>query len=514
MKMLKRKIRAINRWLWCVPLIMGTVVFGEQSGNKVSGKVAKINVVILISDQHAHDVLGCAGFGKIRTPTYDRLAAEGIRFRQTTVAITACVPSRHSLFHGLYAFQTGVYSNGHCIPLEDIPRFTMGRIFRDAGYATGAIGKMHWFPYGAMVPEGSYFGFGYRIGTFQESGQKMITHFVKERSHLMNRYMAERKEHGISFGGDGCSAAYLGYVSKMRSDEFHDWWLAGKAAEFVDAHRAGPFLLVCSLQGPHAPSVVPADYRDLYDAEDPSAVPVPQEPPEDLPDARNYRRFKGLSRGDLKKVVANYMACVTFRDACHGRVIEALERNGLYHNTLIVYCSDHGELLASRGVASFSKYNLYERAIRVPLIIKPPQHMAKSVGRTSDELTSLVDILPTVLEMAGVASVNRLGGISLAPLFAGKKLQRQRKVAFSMFGKGSFTIRSRDWKYILYNNREELYHLADDPLEFHNLAGRPGSAERMSKLKELLLDEYGHVFKSMGAKCKGYKRQKFDFSAR
>src|SRR4051812_34665990 len=106
-----------------------------------------MNVVILMNDQHAHDVLGCAGFPRLQTPAIDALAADGIRFSQAVCANPPCLPSRHTLFHGLPSFQTGVYTNGHCLPLTAIPPLTMGKAFQQARYTTAAFGKMHWFPY-------------------------------------------------------------------------------------------------------------------------------------------------------------------------------------------------------------------------------------------------------------------------------------------------------------------------------------------------------------------------------
>ncbi|MBT7910109.1 MAG: sulfatase-like hydrolase/transferase, partial [Verrucomicrobia bacterium] len=97
-----------------------------------------MNVVILLNDQHAHHVLGCAGFPLLQTPAADALAADGIRFEQAVCAVTPCLPSRHAISHGLYAFQTGIYTNGHCMPLEAIPSVTMARAFKDSGHRTAA----------------------------------------------------------------------------------------------------------------------------------------------------------------------------------------------------------------------------------------------------------------------------------------------------------------------------------------------------------------------------------------
>jgi len=295
----------------------------------------------------------------------------------------------------------------------------------------------------------------------------------------------------------------LGFISKLDSKEMVDWWSAGQAADFIDKNHDKPFLLVCSLIKPHAAHDVPAELAGLYDPQD---SPLWPQPPEGL---EVYDKYKGLSQEDLKTVIANYMGVVTHADKCHAQVLEALDRNGLYDETLIIFTSDHGEMLGSRGVTAFSKYNLYEQAIRVPFIVKPPKSMAKSgTGKTNDILVSLVDVFPTILDAAGLKGADRLSGISLSPIFRGEELQSQRKVTFTEFGAGtSLAIRSDTWKLIIRNDgAEELYNLAQDPLEFKNLS--KDNPERISELKSLYVDELRKVFSRVSKKGLDFKAQK------
>ena len=467
-----------------------------------------MNIVILINDQHAHDVLGCAGFGELKTPTADRLAADGIRFTQATCATTPCLPSRHNIFHGLHACQTGIYTNGHCMPIDQIPSLTMGKAFKETEYQTAAFGKMHWFPYQAVMERGSYFGFDHRAGHFHETGEVMTTHYIKECRRFAEKRYEERTARSIAKGGDSCAAAFLGYTSELRDDQRPDWWVCRQASSFIDAHKDGPFLLVCSVPGPHAPHEVPCDFAGLYD---PGEAPMPPEPPANLPDAHAYDNFKGLSRDDLKTAVANYMAFVSANDACHGLVLDALDRNGLYDDTLIIFLSDHGELLGSRGVTAFSKYNLYERAIRVPLIMKPPEAASSFEGGcTSDSLVSLVDILPTVLDVAGLPVDGALPGISLKPLFESQSLDRERDVAFTEFARGAnlhVSIRSRDWKLILGPHGDELYRLGEDPNEFRNLWHDPAYVDKREELEARFIGEMRLVCLRGGNPAQRFEKQ-------
>ena len=466
-----------------------------------------MNVVILLNDQHAHQVLGCAGFPHLQTPAADALAADGLRFEQAVCAVTPCLPSRHAISHGLYAFQTGIYTNGHCMPLDVIPSLTMARAFRDAGHRTAAIGKMHWFPYHAPVPRGRYFGYDYRAAHFNETGDVVDTHFVKEHPDLVRQASDVRAAHGVGVGGDDCAAAFKGFALPLTLSQTRDGWLGEQAANWVREQAGDRFFLMNSFPGPHAPHAVPSDYADLYD---PISVELPPEPPAGLADEGAYAQYEGLSRDELRVAIANYMGYVTAVDACHERVIQALKDEGVYDETLIVMMSDHGELLGARGPAAFSKYNLYDPSIRVPLIVKPPKGYEGARGATSDALVSLVDLLPTLLDFAGLEGGHSLPGISLKPLFEGKSLARQRRATLTEFlWKGSVhtAIRSRDWKLVNGPHGRELYHIAEDPHEFNNLAADGRAAPHAAELEDACLEEIRLASQGYASRYTEFERQ-------
>ena len=463
-----------------------------------------MNVIIFMADQYAHPFLGCAGYPGLKTPTYDRLAADGLRFTQATCAVSPCLPTRHSMLHGLYAFQSGIYTNRHLMSVDDIPEWSMGKAFKKAGYVTGAYGKMHLTPYQADVERGSYYGFDHRAGPFHETGERMDSHFVEAHRDWAETIAGERESQGIGQGGDDCAAAFLGYTSNLPLEKTRDWFACSQAADFVDAYKDESFFLMCSLSGPHAPHAVPADYADLYD---PDEIELPPEPPDDLPDREAYPQYAGLEREDLRTAIANYMAFVTACDFCHGQVIAALDRHGLYDDMLILFVGDHGELLGSRGVTSFSKYNLYEQAIRIPFILKPPKSFGSGFG-TCNDLVNLLDVLPTVFDIAGLETPGHLPGISLKPLLANEPAAREREIALTELGlpKGLFhSIRTQDWKYIHGPHGPELYHLREDPWEFKNLAEDPSCVSQIASLQNGFGDECRWAF-DQGSKMRlGYE---------
>ena len=396
----------------------------------------------------------------------------------------------------------------------------MGRAFRDAGYATASFGKMHWFPYHADTPRVRAFGFDHRVGHFHEGGEEMDGCFSHDSADDMKAAWTERDAHNIGLGGDGDPQSFIGYDSKLPRDRHVDHWVSTQAAAYVERGGDKPMLLVNSQIGPHAPNVVPADLAGMYD---PATVPLPPEPPCDpseLPGHQLFRHYAGITRDDLRTVVSRYMAFVTATDLNHGIVIDALKAAGRYDDALIIYMSDHGELLGARGPETMSKYNLYERSIRVPLIIKPPRGMVEEAqrGTRSAEPVTLVDMLPTVLDAADLTDANpvdHLPGRSLMPLLRGEPVDRPHQVtACEWFHKGEVhvAVHGGDWKLILGPEGEELYHLAEDPWEFYNRAADPACDDRRAQLKADLLDYHRDVDERFGRRLLRYDQRPWHFT--
>lgn len=249
-----------------------------------------------------------------------------------------------------------------------------------------------------------------------------------------------------------------------------------------------------------------------------SACTIPPEPPcdpHDLPGADLFRNFKGITRDDLPQVVSRYMAFVTPTDMNHGLVIEALKQSGQYDDSLIIYMSDHGELLGARGPETMSKYNLYERSIRVPMIIKPPKGMIDDARRGSRcaEPVTLLDVLPTVLEAAEVDTLTEhLPGRSLLPLLRGETVERPLPVVPTDWfhrGQVNISVHAGDWKLILGPEDEELYHLSEDPWEFYNLANDSSYDGKRAELKARFVQYNRDVDARYTKKCQPRETQEW-----
>jgi arylsulfatase len=261
-----------------------------------------------------------------------------------------------------------------------------------------------------------------------------------------------------------------------------------------------PFCLLVSLDRPHPPCVVPADYAELYD---PQRVPLPPAPPpgfvEDDPHVRTQivrRGWGEMDEGVRRLAVARYLANVTYVDACLGRVLETLADLGYEEDTMVVLLSDHGELLGERGGA-YTKYSLYDAALRVPLIVRWPG--VSRPGLVSPAPVELVDLMPTWLAAAGLEIPPLLPGRSLRPLLEGQDpagagwrtaslSEQYTSVDVPGAPRGQWALRERRYKLVeRATGRGALYDLAEDPLEYHNRIDDPALADVRDRLRARLL---------------------------
>ena len=484
-----------------------------------------MNILILMGDQHRFDALGCAATGVapeertwlmgpageplVRTPHLDRLAAGGVRFAQAVANLPVCVPCRHSFITGLYPHQIGILTNSHYWP-DQPPVPTLGHRLGAAGYATAAVGKMHWK--GRTAPEGHVpdkRGFAFRAGRGRSTEGPLD---VRPAGDLALREGRRQEESTARFGTGGESrAGYVGDVALETGDDLPEAWLAGQAVDFLRRHHAAdpqrPFCLLVSLDRPHPPCVVPADYAGRYD---PGRVPLPPAPPpgfvEDDPHVRTQIARRGwgeMDEGERRLAVARYLANVTYVDACLGRVLEALADLGYEEDTLVVLLSDHGELLGERGGA-YTKYSLYDAALRVPLLVRWPG--VSRPGLVSHAPVELVDLMPTWLAAAGLEVPPLLPGRSLRPLLEGQDPSgapaggaaagwrtatlSEQYTSTSIPGapRGQWALRERRYKLIeRATGRSALYDLAEDPLEHHNRIDDPALADVRDRLRTQLL---------------------------
>ncbi len=428
------------------------------------------NVLWICTDQQRYDTIHALGNPHIRTPNIDRLVREGVAFTHAFCQAPICTPSRASFLTGKYPSTVHACMNGNDRWADAAPLVT--KLLADAGYDCGLAGKLH---LSHFQPYEVRFDDGYRVFHW--------SHDSRDNTPERHEYAAWTESMGYP-------------LRELRKDpaaipaRLHQTtWCADRAIEFIESHGPGePWLMSVNPFDPHAPFDPPQEYLDRYD---PAAMPEPLFRESDL-DAQ--QRLSGVQFQNpvrrpeefaVKEVVAAYYAMIELIDENVGRMLEALERTGQRENTIVIFTSDHGEMLGDHGLL-LKGCRFYEGLVRVPLIISMPGTILQGV--TSDALVELVDIMPTLMEMCGEEIPAGTQGRSLAPMLTGRApLDHHREYvrceyynALPPEGEPAYAtmIRDRRYKLVVYHGHElgELFDLENDPGEFVNLWENPDYA--------------------------------------
>lgn len=457
------------------------------------------NILFITVDDLNND-LGTYGHDLVISPNIDRLAARGMRFDKAYSQSPMCTPSRSSFMTGLYPDQTGVIAHGSHTRMtphfrDHIPGvITLPQQFRQNGYFAGRIGKI----YHQGVPS--------QIGTagaddpasWDETANPIGIDKIDESGiNSYNKRSLERR----SFGGT------LSWQSVVSEDSDHtDGKVTDQALEMLQRHHpektGKPFFLGVGYYRPHTPYVAPARYFDMYPLDRIKPYMAPDDDRRDIPRIALHDRDgqQELTYEQRKVIIQAYYATITYMDAQLGRLLDGLEEMGLADNTIIVFVSDHGYELGQHGL--WQKGSLFEGSARVPMIISyPGMETASRVGSAPVEM---VDIYPTLTELAGIDSPEWLAGKSLVPIL-NDETATVRDSAYTVIlnrfkgeqGEYAYTkirghsIRTDRYRYTEWGgglHGAELYDHQKDPQELLNLADRvPLEGVRM-KLKWMLDD--------------------------
>ncbi len=471
------------------------------------------NILMLCTDQQRYDSLGITGAKAAITPHLDRLAAEGALFSNTYVQNPICSPSRASLFTGQYVRNHGLWANGVSMPSHK-KMFT--RALADAGYDCGMIGKQHLSACEGWQTE-ARLDDGYRVFDW--------AHDPIHRSWQNAYHQWLRREHPAVYKGlfpDEGDPANAGAGNKAKGatpadtvpvEAHFTHWVAERAIDFIETDRGEdePFFLIANFFDPHHPFGAPQAYRDRIDDTlvDPPHIrdgelaskPKVQSEYSKKSYAGAVPGFHDYTPEEIHELRANFHAMVAFIDDEVGRIMAALEASGLAEDTLVVFTSDHGEMLGDHGILLKGPM-LYDACTRVPLILRWPGHVP--AGTVVDDLVQWIDLPATYLDVASCPQMPTCQGASLMPLVTGAA-EDWRDFALCEYrdsGHGAHPpvmttmLRHGDWKLVIWHgdpavNREregELYNLAADPHEFVNLYDDPAFAAERTRLKERLVD--------------------------
>jgi arylsulfatase A-like enzyme len=459
----------------------------------------KPTIIFLMDDQHRWDALGFVN-PAVQTPNLDALARDGVFFDQAVCQAPMCIPSRNSMMLGLYPNQIGILRNGCGLEDDKLSAKPLAAVLKEAGYQTAGFGKTHW----GLVCSTRGFETRY-VAECLENGAIMMNNDAPEAKKL---YDTESKTMG---SGEENNLGYLGFTSPLPEKEHRDGWVTNKCLDFIEdgIDPTRPLFLYLSFLKPHAGHNVPAGYEDRYDVD---KVKYARQPPWDedySPHALGINRRKmyidywsKASDKQWREMTMRYRANCTWIDDMFGRALDALKRKGLLDNALIIYCSDHGEMLGERFYR-FNKYCLYESSVRVPLIVSGSAVPKQLRGQTDHRPAELVDLYPTILKTAEInipgnpVGLNLLGSKKRPASFCGLH-ERKEEVAFMWRTKSHKLIlrmrRNADDDASEYTDSDiiggEFYDLRKDPQEWNDLYSSENAGVKIMT-KQLL----GHLKK-------------------
>ncbi len=433
------------------------------------------NFLLIMTDQQRYDSLACNGNPLIETPNWDRLAARGVRFTQAYTQCPVCVPARMNLMTGHYGHTLNLTSNGP-VPGPEVP--TLAGLLTAGGYFTQAIGKMH------FSPPRNHMGF-----------QRMWLSEEMPRYRQDDEFLMYLEEQGFGHveepHGQRHELYYQPQVSVLPAEHHTTAWTGRRTVEFLEQNRNRQFFCFTSFIKPHPPWEPCVPYDGMY-PEDQVPMPVRREEERDPLDAFLLRQnhSKGMDNPSdeiTRRVRARYYGMVSQIDAAIGEILDALDDLGLTENTLVLFTSDHGDLLGDHY--AWGKRCFYEGPVHVPFIVSWPGRFPE--GERRDHFVSHCDILPTFLAQAG-EHAPEVPGEDLTPVLHDPAAP-WREYTTSEFGRdrtAKFMVRRGDWKYIYLANgrREQLFDLQTDPDELNNVAG--DAPEVLQELRDILLTHY------------------------
>jgi arylsulfatase A-like enzyme len=473
------------------------------------------NIVLVMTDQQKATSIGLYGNRDVRTPALEGLAGDGLLYQWAFTPQPLCIPARVSVWTGRYPHQTGSRHNRTPMPLGE-PHGA--RLLRDAGYRLALIGKNHCF----QPPDLELFAHTYFAGHTGPSGEIGSPGVAEARAfYRSHNFVPRLLAHAIPYTRERCAG----------------WLIADRVIELLELQAAGliqePLCIWMSIPDPHPPYAAPQPYASAFEPESIALPPWRAGELEHKPERQ--RLFYRLSRCDvatevdLRRAVAMYYAQIAFADDCLGRVLSAIDRLGQREQTIVAFTSDHGDFAGEHRMMLKSG-SMYDCLTRVPLVVSWPGTIPS--GRRQEELVSTLDLVPSLLTLAGVrvpaqmSAARPLPGLRAA---LGIGEAEPRGAVFAEYGAGgSYTrmsdlskvppeelapqgvrlfpglpllqpiegegrlsmVRTHRWKYVYDpgDPLDELYDLAIDPWELENVARHPDKHHIVQQMRRLLLD--------------------------
>jgi uncharacterized sulfatase len=496
----------MNRRVFSAALLAGLSLAWAAPAQE---KPAKLNVLYIVSDD-LNNSLGCYGHPLVKSPRIDELASRGVRFDKTYCQYPLCNPSRASFLTGLRPDHTGVLENATYFRRNRPDCVTLPQLFQKAGYFVARVGKLY------------HYGVPTQIGT---DGLDDPPSWMQKFNPRGRDKDDEPKIFSLTPGSFGGTPSWL--AADGTDEEQTDGIGAEMTIKLLEQHTNEPFFIACGFYRPHTPYVAPKKYFEIYPPEKAGVVETPAGDLDDIPPAALTSRRFDMDERLQREARQAYFASITFMDQQLGKLLDALDRLGLRDKTIVVFHSDHGYHLGEHGCL-WQKQSLFEESARVPLIISAP---GKAAGKAAATPVELIDVYPTLAELAGLEPPKDLDGKSLVPQLtnpgqAGKGFaitqvrrggggggkKKADKAAGDAAGAkaagvaaqdapakkakkanvgqiSGYSIRTDRWRYTEWDGGRagvELYDHEQDPHEFKNLAQDPAHAETVKQLREKL----------------------------
>lgn len=476
-------------------LAMGKAKYKEQvSAGQQKSKNSQPDtphIILIMTDQHRADALGCAGNPSILTPNIDALAKEGARFNQAYSPVPSCTPARSCLLTGMEPWHNGMLGYAR---LARKYKYEMPRMLKDGGYYTFCVGKNHWFP------QKSLHGFN---GTLvDESGRIEQDGFISDYRDWFKRVAPGEDPDKTGLGWNSRFAKSFALDERLHPTN----WIGSTGADFIDKYDVdAPLFLKVSFERPHSPYDPPQNILDRYKGvKVPGPAigdwegkiynypdinkPVPTSGPPSAP-------FGNFGKAQVKDSKKHYYANITFIDEQVGKLVAKLKARGMYENSLIVFLSDHGDEMGDHY--HWRKTFPYQGSVHIPFILKWPDHFKTDTkrGSTIENPVGLQDILPTFLAASGQRIPEDMDGKNVLELVSGNSSGWRKYIGMehaTCYFKNNYwsavTDGKRKYVWHFYTGQEQFFDLEKDPHENHDLIDISARKKEINGWRNHLVD--------------------------
>lgn len=456
----------------------------------------KPNILMISIDDLNNWIEPLGGHPQAQTPNLQLFAGQSVNFTNAYCASPSCNPSRVALMTGKHPHATGLYQNNqiwrHVLPNE----VTLPEYFQQAGYWTAGAGKIY---HNNMPDPRSWDDY------FPSKIKHMPDYYLPDVDSTsgapyfrkMDNEIREDDPKGVTFNMPVFEKMYVAFDFEplpFQTEQTGDYASVEWVSRQLKKDHDKPFFLACGLYRPHLPWYVPQEFYDRFPLDKIQLPEIYRDDVGDLPESGEKTAHRGnyhrqvVDAGLWKKAVQGYLASIYYADYLVGQLLKSLAESQYADNTIVVIYSDHGWQLGEKE--HWRKFALWENVINTVLMVKVPGgvngYSQIQNGTACDGNVSLVDIFPTLTELCGLPQKEGITGRSLATLLLNPEKPWHHPVITSL-GDNHYSVIQDQWHYINYDNtEEELYNLAEDPHEWHNIADVASFASIKRQLKGLI----------------------------